>query len=541
MASVIFRTAGRAVLATTAIGGAAVAYKANTDEGMARSLYFWRKAMPVYMHYRVTQLYVENSGMSEEEGDAMYEALHDRHADGMFDMVRTLKGFYVKLAQVASTRADFLPKQYMDQAVALQDNAPAMSIEDVKAIISQSYGRPAHEVFQHIDPKPLGAASIGQVHRAVLKDGREVAIKVQHPDSEQCFRWDIGTLKDFARWFQPSHSPYFEEIERQFLTEFDYRGEARNLETIRSNLAKSPFARKIAVPEPYMDLCTREVLVMELLKGKKLIEGIKEHFETIAASRGVTVDELRRQQEEQDRAREALGLDVETGPDAETMRFYLATYAVKKMFRGIKRMLYNGTIGLVVHAREEEEQPEHRLINIPEMLKLIMDVHGHEIFVDGAFNGDPHPGNLMLLEDGRLGLIDFGQVKRLTPEHRLNLAKLTLALHEGTKDDVIRVMTQDMGMRSEKMDAYFLEKQARVLFDRDDRTVTEGMNFQLFMEYLDTIDRFERLPDDFVMAFRASIILRGFSYWLRYRFSHAESWSTLARQVVAEHEGKATS
>lgn len=115
-----------------------------------------------------------------------------------------------------------------------------------------------------------------------------------------------------------------------------------------------------------------------------------------------------------------------------------------------------------------------------------MDVHGYEIFVDGSFNGDPHPGNILLLEDGRLGLIDYGQVKHISREHRVHLAKLVVALAGGSRDDIIDVLTKDMRIRTTNMDPYFLEKQARLMIDNDDRTVTEGMNAQLFVEHLHT-------------------------------------------------------
>ncbi|KAF1773597.1 Protein kinase-like domain [Phytophthora cactorum] len=466
MWELVFRNGARMLLGSTAMGAGGVTYAAHSDEGFNRSLYFWRKAFPIYLHYRAAQLYMEHAQLSDEEQDAEYEKLHEKYAPEVFDIVLELKGFYVKLAQTGSTRPDVLPKQYLERAAKLQDDAPSKPVEEICAIIEQSYGKPMDQVFQSIDTKPLGAASIGQAHRAVLLDGQEVAVKVQHPDAETFFRWDIKTIQDFCRYFQPAHLPYLVEVEKQFMTEFNYVEEAKNLDTVRKNIAKSPYAAKVAIPEPRMELCTKEVLVMEFLKGRKLLDGIQDHFEAIAADKGVTKWTLR-----------------------------------------------------------EDEQ--HQLLNLPEILKLIMDVHGYEIFVDGSFNGDPHPGNILLLEDGRLGLIDYGQVKHISKEHRIHLAKLIVALAGGSRDDIINVLTKDMRVRTTKMDPYFLEKQARLMIDNDDRTVTEGMNAQLFLEHLHTIDRIEYIPDEYVMAFRCSLLLRGFSYLLHYKFSHAQSWEGL--------------
>ncbi|TMW65723.1 hypothetical protein Poli38472_008365 [Pythium oligandrum] len=538
MAHLVFRNGARLLLGTTALSTTGVTYMTQTDEGFRRSVYFWRKAFPIYLHYRATQLYMENMGLSEEEQDREYERLHEQHAADAFDIVLTLKGFYIKLAQTGSTRADFLPKQYLDRAIALQDDAPSKPVEEIIEIIENSYGKPLHEVFDEIDTKPLGVASIGQAHRAVLKNGEVVAVKVQHPDAETFFRWDIKTIKDFCRLFQPVHLPYLEEVEKQFMTEFDYNEEAKNLSTVRSNIAKSPYARKIAIPAPLTELCTKEVLVMEFLKGRKLLDGIQDHFEAIAADKGVTVQFLKEEQARKDKEREKLGLDIESGPNAFQLRLYGLTLGAKKLFRDIGRRSYDYTLGWVRPVQWPREE-DHQLLNIPEVLKLVMDVHGYEIFVDGCFNGDPHPGNILLLEDGRLGLIDYGQVKHISKEHRMHLAKLILALAEGTREDIIHVLTKEMGVQTEKNNPYFLEKQARLMIDNDDRSVTEGMNVQLFVEYLDTIDRITYMPDDYVMAFRASLLLRGFSYLLHYKFSHAQSWKELAKQVLRE-EGELT-
>ncbi|CCI50692.1 unnamed protein product, partial [Albugo candida] len=444
-------------------------------------------------------------------------------------------GFYIKLAQAGSTRADFLPSQYLTRAVKLQDEAPSKPVSEIKNIISQSFQTSWDNIFTSIDPKPLGAASIGQAHRAILKDsGEEVAVKVQHPDAEHFFRSDMKTIKAFCRYFQPAHLPYLEEVEKQFMTEFNYHEEALNLEMVRDNLKKSPFASRVAVPTPKIEFCTKEVLVMEYLRGKKLLVGIQEHLECIAKERGMSLEELRTKQQKMDEERLAKGLDITLGPT----QFELKALAVKRWIRLRYLQLLNCMPGNLVSKPLEidcDKELNKKLLNVPSILKLLMDVHGYEIFVDGCFNGDPHPGNILLLEDGRIGLIDYGQVKRISLEHRIKLAKLTVALAEGSREDIVHALTVEMGVRSAKMNSYFLEKQARLMFDRDDLTVTEGMNVQSFVEYLDSIDQIVQVPDEYIMAFRASLLLRGFSYALHYRYSHSEAWASLAKQVIAEN------
>ena len=94
----------------------------------------------------------------------------------------------VKLGQMGATRSDFVHKEYVERCETLQDDCPHQPLSYVEALLERSLGRPVRDVFARIDPEPLGAASIGQVHRAVLLDGREVAVKVQYPRVEALFR-----------------------------------------------------------------------------------------------------------------------------------------------------------------------------------------------------------------------------------------------------------------------------------------------------------------------------------------------------------------
>lgn len=145
----------------------------------------------------------------------------------------------------------------------LQDNVPHKDIDSVRATIEDSYGRPMEEIFSSFDAEPLGAASIGQVHRAVLLesakelkknksskwskllpwyedesvDTTHVVVKIQYPEVEARFGDDVKTITSFCKIAQPEHVKALHEIRRQFLSEFDYRLEAANLKSVRDNLA----------------------------------------------------------------------------------------------------------------------------------------------------------------------------------------------------------------------------------------------------------------------------------------------------------------
>jgi aarF domain-containing kinase len=167
-------------------------------------------------------------------------------------------------------------------------------VAQAREIVERELGRPVEEVFATWEEEPFSAASIGQVHRATLHDGRRVAVKVfpppllkhvivpvscvlhplsplattqvMYPGIESMFRHDLATLKRFCALAQPQHLPALDEIERQFLTEFDYRKEADNLRTVRANILPK-WGRRVAIPEPVDGLCTEHVLVMVSSSG----------------------------------------------------------------------------------------------------------------------------------------------------------------------------------------------------------------------------------------------------------------------------------
>ncbi|EQC27135.1 hypothetical protein SDRG_15036 [Saprolegnia diclina VS20] len=525
---------------TAAIGGG-VYYGSQVDEGFARSLYFYTKAMPAYIHYRSKQVYINDVlQLSQDEQDAHYEELHDLYAPTLYDVVLHLKGFYVKLAQIGSTRHDFLPKQYLDRCKILQSDAPSKPMDEIVGIIERSFGKPISEIFLSIDTKPLGAASIGQVHKAKLLDGTTVVVKVQFPEAEHHFRNDIGTIKTFCKLAQPEQLPFLNEVEKQFMTEFDYRREAANLAEVRANIQASPYATRFVVPAPYPELCTKDVLVMEFLDGKSLLDGIQDHFELIAKEKNTTIDALKAEQERVDAERLAKGLARESGPSEDEMRQIQSYLYLRELGTKLQHGLYDYTLGWIwARAPAADDNVDHtKLLNFAEILRLIVEVHGYEIFVNGCFNGDPHPGNIMLLKDGRMGLIDYGQVKHITKDQRVRLAKLVLALADGSSEDVVYAMTHHIQVKTKHMDPYVLEKMGRIMMDRDDASVTGGVNIQLFAEQMSKRDPLVEQSDDFVMAYRVSLLLRGLSYALHYDMSHAKMWRDICARVVAEAETK---
>ena len=182
---------------------------------------------------------------------------------------------YIKLGQLLSTRGDLLPPAYLQALSRLQDNVEPFPFADVEQIVQQELGVRLSKGFGLFEEKPIAAASLGQVHRAALRDGRAVAVKVQRPDARDQVVNDLQAFADIADFLDKhtaagrtaSFVEIVEEFRRTILEELDYRREAQNLLTLRANLAGFP---TIWVPEPIEGYCSGRVLTMEYVPGRKV-------------------------------------------------------------------------------------------------------------------------------------------------------------------------------------------------------------------------------------------------------------------------------
>lgn len=182
---------------------------------------------------------------------------------------------YIKLAQLLSTRSEFMPQGYMDALSRLQDHVEPFSFEQVQAIVSVEVGARLSKAFIEFDPVPLAAASLGQVHRAVLRSGQHVVVKIQRPDAREAVSHDLEAMAELAQ-FLDAHTDFgrrygltqiVEELRKSLLRELDYRLEAANLRLMREHLAEFP---QILVPAPIEDYSSGRVLTMEHVSGQKV-------------------------------------------------------------------------------------------------------------------------------------------------------------------------------------------------------------------------------------------------------------------------------
>ncbi|SDC95309.1 ABC1 kinase family protein [Glycomyces harbinensis] len=259
---------------------------------------------------------------------------------------------FVKLGQILSTRRDLLPAAYIAELSKLQDQAAPVPGSSAMRVVEAAAGAPIDEVFAHFDAEPLAAASIAQVHTAVLHGGEAVVVKVRRPGAKATVERDLDIIRRLARSLD-RHTSWgrsmdvlgladgFAEALRE---EVDFTVEARNLAQVAA--AHDRRRSEVRVPRPHTDLSDEQVLVMERLPGVPL------------ASAPL-------------RERGLEGRDV-------------AAALLREMF--------------------------------------------DEIMADGIFHADPHPGNLMLLDDDRIGLIDYGSVGRLDRELRASFEAILQAV-----------------------------------------------------------------------------------------------------------------
>ena len=182
---------------------------------------------------------------------------------------------FIKMAQLLSTRADLLPAPYLEALSRLQDDVEPFSFKEVEEIVTEELGVRLSKAFARFEAEPVAAASLGQVHRAEMRDGREVVVKVQRPGIRELVLKDLEILEGLAE-FLDAHTEMgrryefgkiLAELRKSLLRELDYRQEMRNLITFNRNFAEF---RRLTVPMPVEDYCTTRVLTMDYVAGKKI-------------------------------------------------------------------------------------------------------------------------------------------------------------------------------------------------------------------------------------------------------------------------------
>jgi len=365
---------------------------------------------------------------------------------------------YVKLGQMLAGRPDILPPAYVEELEKLLDDAPPEPADEIVAIIESELGKNINELFSEFDREPVAAASLAQVHRARLLDGRLVAVKVQRPGIREVIRADLDLLRDQARFLERRSAfarerrlvEVVDELSFGLLSELDFALEARNAVRLRRNLGDLPFA---LVPKVYQNLCTGRVLVSEYIEGIPVVD----------------TERL-----------------VEEGYDLKAIAELGAKMYVQMIFR------------------------------------------------DGFFHADPHPGNILVVDE-RIALVDFGTVGYLTPELREDLGNLMVSF---LAQDAARMATTllQMGAVADYSEVPKLERALRRLLLRyyglplRDVKVGEVMSDVLRTAYECHVD----IPSDLALLAKALIILDGVGSSLDPEFVLVDTIRPYAQDLIRQ-------
>jgi predicted unusual protein kinase regulating ubiquinone biosynthesis (AarF/ABC1/UbiB family) len=212
--------------------------------------------------------------LSHEVKSARLSRLHRRNAALIREKALEMKGVMIKVGQFLSSRKDFLPDEYIEELSELQDQVPPHDFDEIRQRIIDELGSAPEEIFASFEKGPIAAASLGQVHRAVLKDGREAAVKVQYPGIEKIIETDIkmfevliNLMRGRMGWI--NLRVLHEEFSKIVRAELDYVQEGRNAEKFRLNFKPD---ERIVIPRVYWEFSRGKVLTLEFVGGIKITE-----------------------------------------------------------------------------------------------------------------------------------------------------------------------------------------------------------------------------------------------------------------------------
>jgi ubiquinone biosynthesis protein len=406
-----------------------------------------------FERHRLTDLFpwVSRDGSAETQSD---------RGRRLRETLDELGPTFVKFGQLLSTRPDIVPPDIVVELQKLQDDVTPIPYTQVERVIREELGVTIEQAFLEFDEQPTAAASIGQVHRALLPNGDRVAVKVQRPNAQRQIESDIALLFQAARLAKErvraldfiDAEQVVDEFARSIRSELDYRAEARNAEVFRRNFAGQEDVR---IPRVYWTYTRRRLLVLELLEGTQLA-------------------------------------DLDTSSLTQAERRDLA-YRIAEAWMTM-------------------------------------------IFRHGFFHGDPHPANIFVLDGGKVvGLVDFGQVGKLTDDDMSKLTRLFIDAANERVESLPRRLGE-LGVRYPRdREEEFAEQLRDVYYRYYGVSLAEIDPLEVIREAFEVIYRLNlRLPTRFVMLDKAIATLASVGIELYPDFNVFEVAKPYARNLLLE-------
>jgi len=406
-----------------------------------------------FERHRLTDLFpwIDRDGSAESPSD---------RGRRLREMLDELGPTFVKFGQLLSTRPDIVPPDIVLELQKLQDDVRPIPFADVRRVIHEDLGLTIEQAFLEFDERPTAAASIGQVHYALLPNGERVAVKVQRPNAPRQIESDIALLFQAARLAKErvraldfiDAEQIVDEFARSIRSELDYRAEARNAEIFRRNFSGEA---DVKIPRVYWTYTRRRVLVLELLEGTQLAD-----IDFAALSQGERRD----------------------------LAYRIAETWMTMIFR------------------------------------------------HGFFHADPHPANVFVLDGGAaVGLVDFGQVGKLTDEDMSKLTGLFIDAANERVDAMPRRLAE-LGVRYPRdREDEFRDELRDIYYRYYGVGLAEIDPLQVIREAFDVIYRMNlRLPTRFVLLDKAIATLASVGIELYPDFNVFEVAKPYARNLMLE-------
>lgn len=351
---------------------------------------------------------------------------------------------FIKLGQILSTRYDILPEDIVDELSRLQDNVNEYPVEKAKEIFKKELNKDIDEIFSDFNETPIAAASIGQVYKGRLKNGRNVVIKIQRPNIRKIIFKDLNILFSIAKLvdehFNKKNPVKYVDVVEEFSyllkKELDYTYEAQNCENFREKFKDDD---RIFIPKVYWEYTTKKILVTEMIHGAKLSD-------------------------------------------------------FKKL--------------------------EDMAIDKSKIAHLGAQIFMEQIFIHGFFHGDPHPGNIFVINNNKIGFVDFGIVGYLDKE---TLSFIVTMLKAGSKKDATKIVEalEKMNAIPVETDEMNLKRELNVLLNYyynvpfDKLNFSDALNDLLRISYRHNI----KIPSQLVLLIKSVVTIEGVSKKLNPDFS----------------------
>jgi ubiquinone biosynthesis protein len=364
---------------------------------------------------------------------------------------------YIKLGQILSMRQDLVPMEYIREFSRLQDDVQPFGFADVEKVIKEELGSEIKDIFEFFEETPIAAASIGQVHRAGLKSGEEVAVKVQRPGIRKIIEADLDIMYSIAG-FAEEHIPEarlyrpletIEEFESTIIAEMDYTQEGRNAQRFANNFRNDPL---IYIPKVYWDYTGTKVLTLEYIEGVK--SSLFEDHEGYGTDR--------------------------------------------------KRIA-----------------------------RTIIEAFMQQVYEDGFFHADLHSGNVFIMKDARIALLDFGMAGFLSPDMRSLLIDELIAITKGDTKLYIELL-RDMGSIGDEVDVRSLKVDIdHLLYRYYGRSVKQLDTAAILQEMIGVLRKHRvRVPSNVALLSKGAMTVEGFSALMDPGINMAEIAEPFARKAM---------